>query len=357
MSKSIITTETIERILTYTFPKLQRNLVTEHIQSMVDDQINEYNLHKCFSMLQSITVASLGNELYVLDGQHRIKAFAMLRELGYPVNNISLPVVIYYVDTKDELISYYKRINKNMPIHPFETDKTWEIVGKYLCDMMQKHFHHYIKHVKETSLKTCRCPHISMNELKSHIQARNIQHKLEEYRSSIEDLWNVILSINSYIDKEVKSHIQLCAQSMRRIQECESKSRKHKCNVCFLGIWRRFEWLDIALYILSKGHKTIDKVQLNLSDFASETRTRIPYYVREHVWKKIHMNTCDDGICYCCESSLKFVNMECGHIIAHSLGGKSCVDNFMPICKTCNRDMGIMNLYDYKMMLKSMMNN
>jgi len=28
----------------------------------------------------------------------------------------------------------------------------------------------------------------------------------------------------------------------------------------------------------------------------------------------------------------------CGHIVAHVLGGKSDIDNLMPICRACNRD-------------------
>jgi 5-methylcytosine-specific restriction endonuclease McrA len=40
--------------------------------------------------------------------------------------------------------------------------------------------------------------------------------------------------------------------------------------------------------------------------------------------------------------------MECGHIIAHALGGNALLDNLMPVCKSCNRDMGTMNLEEYK---------
>lgn len=347
--------EPLMRILTYTFPKLQRNLVEDHILSMVNDQKAEYSKNKCYSMLQSICVASLNGELFVLDGQHRICAFSRLAEEGYPITDVMLPVVVYNVESKEELAQYYQRINKHMPIHPFEIEETWETLGKYICSMMEKYFHHYIKNTTNGStVKSCRCPHISLHELKTHMQARNIHEKLREYNCTNIDLWDSILSINTYIAKEIKAHHQLCTQSMRRLQECEAKSQKYKCLPCFLGIWRKFEWLDIALFVLSKGKVDIKDVQINIAKF-TEQRMKIPFQIREQVWKKTHENMCDEGKCYCCNSILRFPDMECGHIVAHALGGKSNVDNFMPICKTCNRDMGVMNLYEYKNMLDKML--
>ena len=40
--------------------------------------------------------------------------------------------------------------------------------------------------------------------------------------------------------------------------------------------------------------------------------------------------------------------MECGHIVAHALGGKATYDNMMPVCKNCNLKMGTMNLGEYR---------
>jgi 5-methylcytosine-specific restriction endonuclease McrA len=59
------------------------------------------------------------------------------------------------------------------------------------------------------------------------------------------------------------------------------------------------------------------------------------------------------GKCYVCENTLDYDNMECSHIIAHALGGDISLDNLQPCCKSCNRDMGIMNLYEYKNLIFS----
>ena len=46
----------------YQIPELQRLVDNEHINNMVEDQKNEYNKYKTFSMLQSFTIAYIVNE-------------------------------------------------------------------------------------------------------------------------------------------------------------------------------------------------------------------------------------------------------------------------------------------------------
>jgi len=49
---------------------------------------------------------------------------------------------------------------------------------------------------------------------------------------------------------------------------------------------------------------------------------------------------------------LMYEDMECGHIIAFARGGSSSDTNLEPICRICNRDMGIMDMRDYISTLK-----
>jgi 5-methylcytosine-specific restriction endonuclease McrA len=320
----------------------------DHVRAMVEDQKAEFDKHQSFSMIQSITVGSLNGEIYILDGQHRIKAYVELLTQGYPVADMAIPVVVYNVANKEELLEYYQRINKHMPIHPIEVENSWEYWGKTFCDLMTTNFACYLKTGGEA--KVCRCPHISMYDLKTHMASRNIDKKLAGHGYTVIDLWGVVLGINSYIKDNVRKNIQFSLQSKKRMEECEQKAAKNNCNVCYLGVWRRFEWLDIALHMLENGRRT---GEINLSDF-TEVRPKIPVSVREQVWKKVNTNISDAGQCYTCNSVLRYPDMECGHIVAHALGGASSYDNLMPVCKSCNRDMGIMNLYEYRGMMNMM---
>lgn len=346
IAKTCVVLEPVSRMLNTRIPRLQRNLDEGHVNAMVQDQIAEFNKHKCFSMLQSITVGVLNGESYTLDGQHRLAAFTKIQQLGYPIHEAVIPVVVYQATNKDEIADYYNRINKNMPIHPFERDGAWEDVGKEFCERFAAQFGSYIK-----TSKMCRCPHISMEDLKTHLQARNINTRLASINKTVDDLWRSVMDLNDHM--KGKAQDQMCPRMQKRLQECEAKALKNACEPCYFGAWRRFEWLDLALHRLS-----LPGSGFNLADFNTtpESRKRIPAVIREHVWKKHNANTCDCGKCYVCGGALRFSDMECGHIVAHALGGVTTIDNLMPICKTCNRDMGIMNLMEYRNMLQTMTN-
>jgi hypothetical protein len=349
--KTAIVMEPMSRILTYVVPKLQRNLCEGHIYDMVADQRQEFDRYGCFSMLQSITVASLNGSLHVLDGQHRLQAYSDLAKLGYPVGDVVLPVVVYYVSSLDELASYYNRINQHMPIHPLELSSTWDVYEKPLFKLVTVHYEAYLKELPQGG--TCRCPHISVQEFKRAMQDREVGGKLQAKGKTALQLWNEIEALNNFLKTEMNSALQLCPNMRRRLDDCEAKAAKARAaRVCYLGIWRQFEWLDICLTTL------INKVPLKSIDMSSFTavRKKIPATVRQQVWEKAN-GSGERGVCFVCEGGLEFRDMECGHVVAHALGGDDTVANLMPTCKTCNRDMGIMHLMEYKAIVERMSNS
>jgi hypothetical protein len=346
--KSIVSFEPLSRILQFSVPHLQRLLDKNHIKEMVEDQKKEYDKFGCFSMLQSITVGVICNDIYILDGNHRMRAYEKLGQLNYPIGEVILPVVIYHVQSQDELIEYFNRINKHMPIHPFEMDTAWIDYGKVFCAKFVTAFSAYIKGKEnDIIIKGCKCPHISLHELKSHLAGRNIGEVLRASGETIDKLFNCIWDINSFVKDVASSRTQFDSSMSKRIKDCEKKATG--VVVCYLGVWRRFEWLDIALHLL-KIKSSMSESHIGLSDF-TVSRVKVPAVLRELVWKKHNKNICDDGECYTCTRSLKYTEMECGHIIAKVLGGQETLPNFMPVCRVCNRDMGIMNLLEYKEMI------
>jgi 5-methylcytosine-specific restriction endonuclease McrA len=347
MRKTYAVLEPITRVLHTPVPRLQRLLSEDHVDQMVRDQSQEYDANGCFSMLQSITIGVLESQRYIIDGQHRMSAFAKLQQLGYPVHDAIVPVIVYNAQTKEELAEYFNRINKNMPIHPFELHDAWENVGKRFCELFAKDFGVYLKN----GATRCKCPHISLDELKHHVAARDVSTRLMKISKTVDDLWSCIVQFNSSM--YTKMNDQMCPTMHKRLQSCHVKSQRHHCVPCFLGAWRHFEWLDITLYQLEHPG-----LPLQLSSFTqTSVRTKIPATLREQIWKKHNKNTCDEGECFVCGAQLRFADMECGHVIPHALGGSTSVDNLMPVCRMCNRDMGIMNLMHYKNMLQSIMSS
>ena len=76
-------------------------------------------------------------------------------------------------------------------------------------------------------------------------------------------------------------------------------------------------------------------------------REQLPKTVRNALW----INYYDDrrvGMCQCCKrEQISIGNFQAGHIVAHANGGKTTLDNLVPICTLCNLSMGTHNLNDF----------
>jgi hypothetical protein len=79
----------------------------------------------------------------------------------------------------------------------------------------------------------------------------------------------------------------------------------------------------------------------------------IPKVLRIKVWNTYIGENIGKTKCLCCnEIDITQSIFECGHIIAEAKGGKTVLENLMPICSTCNKSMGVKNLYDFKNEIK-----
>ena len=81
-------------------------------------------------------------------------------------------------------------------------------------------------------------------------------------------------------------------------------------------------------------------------------RKSIPKAVKNSVWNK-YIETDDPkkliGKCFVgCGCEITIANFEVGHVNAYSNGGSDKVENLRPICSTCNKSMGTMNLLEFK---------
>jgi 5-methylcytosine-specific restriction endonuclease McrA len=70
-------------------------------------------------------------------------------------------------------------------------------------------------------------------------------------------------------------------------------------------------------------------------------KAKIPKALAEQVWIS-RMGHTFDGKCLVswCKNRISVFDYECGHNIPESKGGKTTLDNLVPICARCNRSMG-----------------
>ena len=79
----------------------------------------------------------------------------------------------------------------------------------------------------------------------------------------------------------------------------------------------------------------------------SGKRKSIPSSVKKKLWIDYNGKKYK-GPCFVCKEIIDINNFEAGHVIPTSKGGSDNISNLRPICKSCNRSMGDMNLNEFK---------
>lgn len=77
-------------------------------------------------------------------------------------------------------------------------------------------------------------------------------------------------------------------------------------------------------------------------------RKSIPKTLKNQVWDTYVGKEKGTGECFCCSTEIDSKNFECGHVVAHSYGGKNSVENMRPICSVCNKSMGTQDMFQFK---------
>lgn len=74
-------------------------------------------------------------------------------------------------------------------------------------------------------------------------------------------------------------------------------------------------------------------------------RTPLPVAVRHAVWNAwMGGAAAGAGPCHVCSRVITQQDFECGHVVPVARGGSNTVSNLRPICRSCNRSMGVMVL-------------
>lgn len=77
-------------------------------------------------------------------------------------------------------------------------------------------------------------------------------------------------------------------------------------------------------------------------------KTNIPKILKIKVWNKYIGEEIGKHLCLCCNYNyITQSNFECGHIISEFNGGKTDINNLIPICSICNKSMSSKNFNNF----------
>ena len=325
-------------------PDIQRIINEDSVQEIQDFQNNLYFNIGHYMLSGSIIIAineNTQNE-YLIDGQHRLKAYKNLRNL-YPEREMLISVeYIYYkenmeMESTEKLNNIYKIVNT---CNPNQITKLSIDIYKYIS-CIEKFFQSNFKEYIKSSNKPQR-PNINISKFKEYLVDNLIIDKLQNHKIKDIEFCHKIIELNrTYDNIATLNNSQYKKWHVSDYLKILDKIKKYS-NKCYLGMYQNFEWVDRIIESL------IYKKEFHeLEHYSSTYRPFIPIGLRTAVWNS---NTLTDN-CYCCLKEIFFSDFECGHIIPVSVGGKTEINNLKKICHQCNKDMGTINLEEYKSLL------
>lgn len=305
-------------------PDFQRLEDENHSCDIYRYQKRFYQQNNYFDIHGVITLGLInGNDKYqILDGQHRIAAY---KKLLNEFIDFSVIVHIYEKKSQDELYLIYETINQSKKVELYKSMNEALIISKTI-EYINVKFKPFIKNTNRPQV-----PNINLSLLSNALKNSELISKLSITTS--DQLIQKITNLNDYYNSFTTDD-----WLKWKIEPSKILSKRENSSVLFsLGFYKEFEWIHVLLQ--NKDFDSVEHYQYN-------NNQKIPQQIRHQLWNIYFEKT--TGNCYCCNEEVNVTNFEAGHIIPRVFGGKNEISNLKVICKVCNRDMGIMNLNDYK---------
>jgi hypothetical protein len=294
-------------------PDIQRAKIDEHVDEIYDYQMKFYEKHGTFEFITPVILGTTPNSptYKIIDGQHRYFCIKKICE-HFTQKNIprdhKIFVIIIPCQQDQDIVRVFNHINTNQPLPEFIALNVLAIIElkMYIRENYKEYLSDSIKPKAPNIHIDTFCEYIFKNYYENDVIANSCSYGIQNI---IQWLENENIKHRDFLFDN-KEHYQSF------LQKCETKRKKF-----YLGI----HWV--------KQQKS--------------TRKSISKSMREQCWKKFTNQF--ESKCPCCEIAvISFTNFECGHIISHKNGGKTSLDNLIPLCVQCNRTMSHKNYHDYK---------
>jgi hypothetical protein len=313
--------------------EIQRNIDVTHLNNLIQYQKEYFKKYNTFSFPNQIILCEFNKKYAILDGQHRIQCMDTIFN-EHDINfNIALSVI--EIDDISEYNELFISINKNKPLVLFNNMDDWISIGKHIETYFMNNYNVYNKSTEKPHI-----PHINFNNMLKYINENDIIKKLKITDKNI--FINEIIELNNYyggsngtlqLQKYIKNYDNL-------ILKCKVKQPN---NSLYLSIYQSYEWIDRIFYKINNNLQYHQMEHISLKN----NHVKIKKPLRKKVWSSYN-NLNLVGNCYVCNRDTDYDSFECGHIVSVFYGGKTEFNNLKPICSSCNKDMGIHNLEEYK---------
>ncbi len=325
---------------------------------------------------KDIIIGIIDDKKYIIDGQHRINAFANIWD-DFKSDNTKQPNLNWDSENGDFVKMYYYNLKNMEALHNIFSiinrdsykNKIWvdmedsliKINYQVLVDKFIEDIKNYILSFSNSEHKTIKYGYPFFCEKISKAKDGGSKYTLMEFKNKLIEInfFKRIKNSNEAIDLLFEFNNDYCyfySSETINVNKFNHADRPAIKNKFFCGV-KKCNFLEYIKYRLelidnnkfNKEEK--EKMKFNFYHIHQQNKNekkkkkKIPKQLRNLVWdnqepEKMNM------ICLCCNDkklNCRSQEWHAGHIISEKKGGDTLVSNLTPICNDCNRFMGADN--------------
>jgi 5-methylcytosine-specific restriction endonuclease McrA len=316
----------------YTFSEFLKIIDNNYIKTPIfqsvinEDKVNEMifsykNNPEFFNFKNKIVlcyIPSSENNIYIMDGQHRIEMIKELHNLNY---DDFIYICCYIIQDEEKVKLLYDELNKdsykNMN-YVFLDDFSKELHNKFVDYLRTNYLFYFEKKQKRDAYRK------TITEFLNDVEDKNYLLKFNSFNDLKEDFENANFTYNYLIKYKV-----MFANNDKIFYKDE-----HDC--VSNGIVFTLRNNNFTDYLLNRNITPHHKFK--------KEKKRITKKLKKEVWIKEFGNKKEGKCPYkSCKNIIYEKDYSCGHVISEYNGGETTIKNLRPMCYGCNNKLGKRN--------------
>lgn len=299
-------------------PLFQSVLNDDKIKEMIFSYKNNPEFFYFKNKIVVSYIPSNENNIYIMDGQHRIEMIKELSKLNY---DDYINICCYIINDEEKIKLLYDELNKdsykNMN-YVFLDDFSKDLHNKFVEYLKTNYGFYFEKRQKKEAYKK------TITEFLNEIEETNYLLKFDSFTKMKEDFESANFTYNYLIKYKV-----LFLNNNKIFYKDEHDSVDN-------GIVFTLKNNNFIDYLLNRNTTPHHKFK--------KEKKRITKKLKKEVWIKEYGDK-KEGKCQYnnCKNIIYEKDYSCGHIISEYNGGETSINNLRPMCYGCNNKLGKRN--------------
>lgn len=340
-------------------PNIQRAIDETVVASICEFQVNRFKERQSFLFLGHLTVGNVGNSMFLLDGQHRLKA---IRSIYLFMPTYQILVLHLNITSSFSLIDAFSLMNKSTPVPDYVIQTTMDNSKRAIIDEFVTLFTALYRPYLSKSTRPQR-PNVNVTQVADAIHNSNLLSEINSAQGLIDYI--KYLNINIFPSLDPKN-VRKCIDKVKDIPNSNILYISCDKDFTFPSYYEEYKNRPYASTHFQLSHPTptshppvhshpppLRPQPLRDDDDDRERdpetgsrilkkRKCVPKSIRTQLWDKYFQRT--SGKCPICSADFNINTMHSGHIVSVVNGGSDMLTNLLPICSGCNASIGSENM-------------